>query len=505
MEDVLRSPATVETLNPRTGSFSRPIPTPRWRSHLDSASYRTLVRIFSLCLDESLVPNEEPRKDPIPVSGPAAPEVPKSSSAGKDAVVDSHGDGIVAKELRRDDIEGIECGDAVFTSDSKIEGIEEKFGDGNGGHGETVNDLVCERPHLESGDDKAEASHSMEDLRHQREETDQCVDDGLQEGLIVESKLEAEVCMDEATESPGDNMIFDFPELVELQDSIIRLVGGSNGEVAESVSGENLSQFPGSKDQVTDLAGDSEQRRKHELKYECVKGASSEVLINEFDALSVSPTRMLSSSNELLRDIMFERNRECTNPSTTYLAPNEPMLFKPQKDMSNSINEAAEKHQQELLGFSMKQLEENLVDALVDPNNVEEIEEGQIPGDFWNLNETEPAAHYNALLQDQKLDEGLCHTDFLQKEGPDCLAKFSGKNKEDVLSSDEKMDGNGYLSSDERHLAAEMRKSCSNVPVMYSEQQTTAVNAFGSCEKKSTYQNKESIAEVCFSDVVFSS
>ncbi|URE27141.1 hypothetical protein MUK42_17581 [Musa troglodytarum] len=485
MEDVFRSPATVETLNPRTGSYSRSIPPPRRRSHLDSASYRTLVRIFSLCLDESLVPNEEPRKDPIPVLGAASHEVPKSSSAGKDAVVDSHGDGIVSKELRRDGSESIECGNALFNSDLKYEGIEEKFGDGNGGNRETVNVLVCERPQTESGDDKAEASHSMEEMGHQREETGQCVDGGVQEGLIVESKSETQVCTDEATEAPGDNMIFDFPELVELQDSIIGLVGGSHGEVAEGVSGENLSQFPVSKDQVTDLVGESEQRMNNELKDECVKRASSEDLTDEFNALSVSPTRM-PSSNELLRDIMFEKNRECTNPSATYLSPNEQMLFKPRKNESKSINETAEKDPQELLGFSMKQSEENLADALVDPNNVEEIEEGQIPGDFWSLNETGPAVHHNALVQDQKLDEGSCHTDFLQEEGPDCLAKLSGKNimarnnksKEDVLfmEIDEKMDGNSYLSSDETHSTAEMKKSCSNVPVMYSEQQTTAVN-----------------------------
>ncbi|CAL9112284.1 unnamed protein product [Musa acuminata var. zebrina] len=504
MENVFRSPATVGTLNPRMGSYSCPIPPQRQRSHLDSASYRTLVRIFSLCLDESLVPNEDPHKDPIPVSGAASPEVPKSSSAGKDVVVDSHGDGIVAKELRRDDSESVECGIATLNSDLTSEGIEEKFGDGTGGNGETVNGLVCERPQTESGDDKAEASNSMEEMGHQREETGQCVDGGLQEGLIVESKLETEVCMDEATEPPGDNLIFDFPELVELQDSIIGLVGGSHGEVAEGVSEENLSQAPGSKDQVTHLVDESEQRMNNELKDECVKGASSEVLTDEFNALSVSPTRM-SSSNELLRDIMFERNRECTNPSATYLSPNEQMLFKPQKNVSKSINETAENHQQELLDFSMKQLEENLADALVDPNNVEEIEEGQIPGDFWSLNETEPGVHHNALLQDQKLDEGSCHTDFLQKEGPDCLAKLSGKNimarnnksKEDVLFMEinEKMDGNDHLSSDERYSTAEMKKSCSNVPVMYSEQQTTAVNAFGSCEEKLTYQNKESIVE----------
>ncbi|KAG0492101.1 hypothetical protein HPP92_005499 [Vanilla planifolia] len=77
MEAVNRIP---EALNPPRRSLLGFASTPR-RSHLDSASYRSLVRIFSHCLDHSLVPPPPSPKDSV--SRPGIPFAGEASTSAQ--------------------------------------------------------------------------------------------------------------------------------------------------------------------------------------------------------------------------------------------------------------------------------------------------------------------------------------------------------------------------------------------------------------------------------------
>ncbi|WOL03014.1 hypothetical protein Cni_G11734 [Canna indica] len=479
----------LQTLNPQERSYSRPVHSRHRRSHLDSASYRTLVRIFSLCLDESLNPPREACDGPTAIAGAATPDEPDRLSAGEDSIHERNDDGCLATEAGCSGIGSIECGSPRF--DAALEGnpgSEEKSGDGKGVNAETVSNLVPGGPQLQIGDVEDKALHKTEEPRLQHEDGGEGVDVGLEEGPVIDSMLEtsrkASVCLGDASESPI-NMISDCSKSLEVKGSVLDAAEVLQVEDADGFTEKCITICLDSNDQVADLVGKSDQRSRHDPEGECINETSSEALLAESNALRMC-------SNDLVHDIMNEGHNKNFKSSATDLCP---MILKSQQELSNTPNELVENNQQKLLDSSSNNLMsnqpfKNLLNSLLESDSDEEVEEGQIPDDFWNSDESGLMVHQNAFIDSQKLDEGSSYSDLLDKGGSDCVVKLPGSDcsdkniiSRDINSNDENLflmvdrkDGNAHLCLDDRRSSAEMNQACSNAPEIEVEQQAVTLN-----------------------------
>ncbi|XP_042399233.1 uncharacterized protein LOC121989325 isoform X1 [Zingiber officinale] len=474
----------VQTLNPPAKSCLPHLPLPRRSSHLDSASYRTLVRIFSFCLDESFISTPESRENPRPLF------------CEKDFSFDQSNGGALPVEL------GHGCSGNISPSlhvaSSHNLGLDEKLGNEKWGNCEAVNGLMSESLKLQSGVDEGQASDTMVELGNQQADSGLGVD-RVQKGV---------------------------------HGSILGLAGGLHRKVADAQS-DNPPCLD-SDIQSVETIGKSEERNKDILEAKGVNRTRTE----SFEL------KTFTNSTELLGG-KVNGHAESVKDSITYLSSDKLLVVQPQEDMSNSTNESVDKHQETLLDSSMntsvqEQLHKNILDSLPYSNSTnepvekhqetlldssieclvkeqyhkslldslldsdsEEVEEGQIAGDFWNSDEFGSlVTHQNNLHEGQKTDIISDWSDILNKEGLDCLTKpcgtdSSGENT--ILSaSNLKMD-NHYagvdednitddLNLDDIHLNVEL-KSCHNVPLMDAKKHEVALPTLTLDEEKTICQN----------------
>ncbi|XP_042409050.1 zinc finger CCCH domain-containing protein 7-like isoform X2 [Zingiber officinale] len=451
----------VQTLNPPAKSCLPHLPLLRRSSHLDSASYRTLVRIFSFCLDESFISTPESRENPRPIF---SAKISDPLFCEKDFSFDQSNGGALPVEL------GHGCSGNISPSlhvaSSHNLGLDEKLGNEKWGNCQAVNGLMSESLKLQSGVDEGQASDTMVELGNQQADSGLGVD-RVQKGV---------------------------------HSSILGLAGGLHSKVADAQS-DNPPCLD-SDIQSVETIGKSEERNKDILEAKGVNRTRTE----SFEL------KTLTNSTELLGG-KVNGHAESVKDSITYLSSDKLLVVQPQEDMSNSTNESVDKHQETLLDSSMntsvqEQLHKNILDSLPYSNSTnepvekhqetlldssieclvkeqyhkslldslldsdsEEVEEGQIAGDFWNSDEFGSlVTHQNNLHEGQKTDKISDWSDILNKEGVD----------EDNITDD--------LNLDDIHLNVEL-KSCHNVPLMDAKKHEVALPTLTLDEEKTICQN----------------
>lgn len=517
----------VQILNPRSNSRLPQLPLLRRSSHLDSASYRTLIKIYSFCLDESYICSPQSRENPRPIFGAASQEISDPSSCGKDFAFDRSDGGALPVEL------GHGCSGngspSLHVASSRNLGSDEKLGNEKWGNCEAVNGLMPESSKLQFGVDEGQALDTMVELGHQQANSGLGVD-RVQKGMIIDITKRIFYLT-----SPFDNC-FDFFELLGVHGSILGLAGGLHCKVADAQSDNTLCLD--SDIQIVETIGKSEERNKGVLEAKGVNRTRTE----DFEL------KTYTNSTELLGG-KVSGHTESVKHSITYLSTDKLPVVQPQEDMSNSTNESVEKHQETLLDSStntsvQEQLHKNLLDSLPHSNSAnepvekhqetlldssmeclgqeqyhktlldsllgsdsEEVEEGQIPGDFWNSDDfASLVTLQNNLLEGQKTDKVSDWSDILNKEGPDCLTKPLGTDssvENIVLSAPNPNMDNHYagvdednitddLNLDDMHLNVEL-KGCHNVPLMDAKKHEVAVPTLTLDEENTICQNVSNV------------
>ncbi|XP_074591858.1 uncharacterized protein LOC141847692 [Curcuma longa] len=483
----------IQTLNPPSKSRLPHLPLLRRSSHLDSASYHTLVRIFSFCLDESFICSPESREDPRPIFGA---EISDPSFCEKDFAFDRSNGGALLVELGRGCSGNISP--SLHVASSRNLGLDEKLGDEKWGNCEAVKDLMSESSKLHFGVDEGQASGRMVELDHQQGDSGLGVD-RVQKGV---------------------------------HGSILGLAGGLDSKVADAQP-DNTPCLD-SDIQIVETIGKSEERNKDILEATEVNRTRTE----DFEL------KTFTNSTELLGG-KVNGHTESVKDSITYLSTDKLLVVQPQEDMSNSTNESVEKHQETLLDSStntsvQEQLHKSLLDSLPHSNSTnepvekhqetlldssmeclvqdqyhkslldslldsdsEEVEEGQIPGDFWNSDDFGSLViHQNNFHQGQKTDKVSDWSGILNKEGPDCLTKPLGTNssgKNIFLSASNLNMDNHYacvdednitddINLDDIHLNVEL-KSCHDVPLMDAKKHEVALPTLTLDEENTICQN----------------
>ncbi|XP_038987173.1 zinc finger CCCH domain-containing protein 7 [Phoenix dactylifera] len=494
MEDLVRSPAPeLQTLNPRMEGFSRSASrTPR-RSHLDSASYRTLVRIFSLCLDESLGRPQESRKDPNPRSD----DVPESSCTGKDSIFGRSGDGNVAEEIGRgrkgeghsgfegsergefggsERSQGSACGNPRF-DDSSLNGnisSREELGHENGTSVELPEALVFEK--LQSGGIKDEASHRMEELGHGsgREECDQSANGGTQKALLftdLEHLLHENI---NSVEQPGNgellnDIIFDFSGLIDNPNDLVCSAGSQDGQRqlghGELANNELRKDVPLRNTKLADSKNQnscSGQGKNHEPQDE-----SSKIIF--------SGDKMIYSSEELLHGKMREGHGECVNDVLTkHMFPDKHMMDGVRHKEIKSVKELGEVLHEETHCCSDSLMEGSESRELAIPVLASEdsgdIEEGEIPGELNISNQDLDMVHEHAVLEDRNIEEGTTYCGSPKKGDTNMTCLDEGMHSRESNYKDDESavpihitKGDiMHVSGDDRYSETQMKKSYSS-------------------------------------------
>lgn len=516
----------VQILNPRANSRLPQLPLLRRSSHLDSASYRTLIKIFSFCLDESFICSPQSREDPRPIFGAASQEI-SDPSCGKNFAFDRSDGGALPVEL------GHGCSGnrspSLHVASSRNLGSDEKLGNEKWGNCEAVNGLMSESSKLQFGVDEGQALDTLVELGHQQADSGLGVD-RVQKGMIIDITKRIFYLT-----SSFDNC-FDFFELLGVHGSILGLAGGLHCKVADAQS-DNTPCLD-SDVQIVETIGKSEERNKGVLEAKGVNRTRTE----DFEL------KTYTNSTELL-DGKVSGHTESVKHSITYLSTDMLPVVQPQEDMSNSTNESVEKHRETLLDSSMntsvqEQLHKNLLDSLPHSNSTnepvekhqetlldssmeclvqeqyhknlldsllgsdsEEVEEGQIPGDFWNSDDFGSlVTHQNNLHEGQKTDKVSDWSDILNKEGPDCLTKPLGTDssvKNIFLSAANLNMDNHYASVDEDNITDDLNlddihlnvelKGCHNVPLMDAKKHEVAVPTLTLDEENTICQNVSNV------------
>ncbi|KAG1367636.1 zinc finger CCCH domain-containing protein 7 [Cocos nucifera] len=527
MEDIVRSPAPeLQTLNPRMKGFSRsPSRAPR-RSHLDSASYRTLVRIFSLCLDESLPRPQESCKDPDSRSD----EVPERSSTGKDSIFGRNGDGNVAEETgpgrkgeEHSGFEGIENGGFGGSErsqcsargnprfdDSSLNGniaSREELGHENGTSAELSESLVFEK--LQSGGTKDDALHRMEELGHGsgHKECDRSANDGTQEGLFftdLEHLLHDNI---NSVEQPANgeslnDMISDFSGLIDNPNDLVYSDGSQDGQRrlghGELASNELQKDVPLRNSKLADSKNQisrSEQGKNHEPR-------------DENGKIIFSGDEIIYSSEELLHGKMrVEGHGECVDDVLAKgMFPDKHMMDEVRDKEIKSVKELGEGLQQEAHCCPDSLMEgsgsRELASPVLASEDSGDIEEGEIPGELNISDQALDLVHDHVVLEHQNLEAGTTYCGSPNKGDTNMTCIDEGlHSRESNYKDDESAvpihitEGDiMHVSGDDRSSETQRKKSYSSgmsvdvkCPAVYPE----ALGLPGENLEKITSQNKE--------------
>ncbi|XP_019707007.1 uncharacterized protein [Elaeis guineensis] len=535
MEDLVRSPAPeLQTLNPRMEGFSRsPSPAPR-RSHLDSASYRTLVRIFSLCLDKSLARPQESCKDPNSRSD----EVPESSCTGKDSIFGRNGDGHVAEEIgpgrkeeehsgfegsERGGFEGSErggfggsersqgsaCGNPRF-DDSSLNGniaLREELGHENDTSAELSESLVFEK--LQSGGTKDEALHRMEELGHGNghDECDRSANDGTREGLFfrdLEHLLHENI---NSVEQPANgellnDMISDFSGSIDDPNDLVCAEGSQDGQRrlghGELANNELQKDVPLRKSKLADSKNQiscSEQGKNHEPQ-------------DENGKIIFSGDELIYSSEELLHGKMrVEGHGERVDDVLAKdMFPDKHMMDDVRDKEIKSVKELGEGLQQEARCCPDSLMECSGSIEMAGPVLASEdggdIEEGEIPGELNISDQDLDLAHEHVVLEHRNLEAGTTYCGSPNKGDTNMTCIDEGMHSRESNYKDDESavpihiaEGDiMHVSGDDRSSETQMKKSYSSgmrVDVKCPAVDPEALGLTGENLEKTTSQNKE--------------